>query len=632
MPSLRDSVNCHSCGISNLPEHNFCHACGASVGRDRLCPYCDTANSAGYRFCVNCGQSLPGDAQAEIQSSGLVTSAGARQFKSISRAFTNVQISLDSLLDRYCSNPSRIVEVALVATLTMVALVVRVWNLGEVPYGMHGDELVLAGDAQRFLDGERLDTWVWAKAMIYVGWMALILRIGDTDISTIRLASATLGTAIVPVGYLLVRSLFPFRVAILSAAMLIVSLWFVMQSRIAFPMVSAILFGTLAMYLAVSAVRHRRWWLAALAGIVLGLGLYTYKLFLIYLVGFWGVSVLALLISPELRRQKYVWIILGVSALVSLRLLTHYIADFDRVVLENLDVEYGRGSALSPEGWLEVPGLVLHAVLLVNNPVSGGSIDASPRVPIMSLVPAMFFWLGLGVSLLLIRQSKYQLLLAGWMIGMIPILVVPGSEGRRYLFGIFFVLVIVSIGFNAALSLVMDTVRKELSPRINHEMTRRIGYGTMAALAAIFITLFTLTSFLDFNYWRNSGELRWFFSQDNIRAFEFIETVGDESEIHYYSVRLPFNSRERRLVAPDAVGIDGGEHHGGDGTIWSGGALRGDTVFVFLDEYLGLSTELESAYPGARKVGEYIQNGETVYLAYLVPFHVSGDMNVPSAP
>ena len=97
-------------------------------------------------------------------------------------------------------------------------------------------------------------------------------------------------------------------------------------------------------------------------------------------------------------------------------------------------------------------------------------------------------------------------------------------------------------------------------------------------------------------------------------------------------MRLPFNSRERRLVAPDAVGIDGGEHHGGDGTIWSGGALRGDTVFVFLDEYLGLSTELESAYPGAQKVGEYIQNGETVYLAYLVPFHVSGDMSVPSAP
>lgn len=589
---------------------------------------------------MNCGGALSGGGSGGDTPSGLQrpeATVAARALESkpvsgISRALAETQSSLGALLNRYDTGPSRVVETALVATLTVIALVVRVWNLGEVPYGMHGDELVLAGDAQRFLDGERLDTWVWAKAMIYVGWMALILRIGDTDIGTIRLASATLGTAIVPAGYLLVRSLFPFRVAILSAAMLALSLWFVMQSRIAFPMVSAILFGTLAMYLAVSAVRHRRWWLAALAGVVLGLGLYTYKLFLIYLAGFWGVSVLALLISPELRRQKYVWIILGVSALVSLRLLTHYIADFDRVVLENLDVEYGRGSALSPEGLLEVPGLVLHAVLLVNNPVSGGSIDASPRVPIVSLVPAMFFWLGLGVSLLLIRQSKYQLLLAGWMIGMIPILVVPGSEGRRYLFGIFFVLVIVSIGFNAVLSLVIDTVRRELSPRINPEMTRRIGYGTTAALAAIFITLFTLTSFLDFNYWRNSGDLRWFFSQDNIRAFEFIETVGDESEIRYYSVRLPFNSRERRLVAPDAVGIDGGEHHGGDGTIWSGGALRGDTVFVFLDEYLGLGSELEAAYPSARKVSEHVRDNETVYVAYLIQPHAPGDTRVPSAP
>ena len=475
----------------------------------------------------------------------------------VSRTLTEAQTSLESLLGRHDSGPSRMVEAALVAILTMIALAVRVWNLENIPYGMHGDELVLASDAQRFLDGDRLDTWVWAKAMIYVGWMALILRIGETDIGTIRLASATLGTAIVPAGYLLVRSLFPFRVAILSAAMLTVSLWFVMQSRIAFPMVSAILFGMLTMYLAVSAVRHRRWWLAALAGAVLGLGLYTYKLFLIYLAGFWGISVLALLVSPELRRQKYVWVILGVSVLVSLRLLTHYVADFDRVVLENLEVEYGRGSALSPEGWLEVPGLVLHAVLLVNSPVSGGSIDAAPRVPIVSLVPAMFFWLGLCVSLFFIKQSRYQLLLSGWMIGMLPILVVPGSEGRRYLFGIFFVLVIVSIGVNAVLSLVIDTVRRELSPRINPEMTRRIGYGAGAALAAIFITLFTLTSFLDFNYWRNSGELRWFFSQDSTRAFEFIETLEDDKEIRYYSVRLPFHSKERRLIAPESTGIDG---------------------------------------------------------------------------
>ena len=240
---------------------------------------------------------------------------------------------------------------------------VRVWNLGEIPYGTHGDELVLAEDAQRLLDGERLDTWVWAKAMIYVGWMAIMLRIGETDIATIRLASATLGTAIIPVSYLLVRSLFPFRVAILSAAMLTVSLWFVLQSRIAFPMVSAILFAMLAMYLSILAVRHRRWWLATLAGVVLGLGLYTYKLFLIYFVGFWGASILALLINPELRRQKYVWIILGASLLTSLRLLTHYITDFDSVVLGNLRNEYGRGSALSPEGWMEIPGLALHAIL-----------------------------------------------------------------------------------------------------------------------------------------------------------------------------------------------------------------------------------------------------------------------------
>ena len=597
------------------------------------------SNSAEHKFCVNCGGALADDDVGNIptgpQRSGLTVAARARQSKAISavsRALAEVQSLLRTLLDRYDSPPPRIVEIGLVVALTIIASVVRVWYLGGIPSGMHGDELVLAEDAQRFLDGERLGTWVWAKAIIYVGWMALILSIGEMDIATIRLASATLGAAIVPVSYLLVRSLFPFRVAILSAAMLTVSFWFVLQSRIAFPMVSAILFAMLAMYLSISAVRHRRWWLAALAGVVLGLGLYTYKLFLIYLVGFWGASVLALLINPKLRRQQYVWIILGVSLLVSLRLLTHYGTGFESVVLENLKVEYGRGSALSPEGWLEVPGLALHAILLVNNPVSGGSIDAAPRVPVVSLVPAVFFWLGLAVTVISMKQGRYQLLLAGWLIGMLPILIVPGSEGRRYLFGIFFVLVIVSIGFNAVLSLLIETVRGELSSRVNPGIARRVGYVAATALAAVFISLFTLTSFLDFNYWRNSEELRWFFNQDSIHAFEFVETLGDESEIRYYSARVPFNSRERRFIAPDAVGIDGGEHHGGDGTIWSGGPLTGSTVFIFIDEYLALATELEAVWPEVQKVEEYTKDDKTVYLAYLIPFPDIGDRSVPRAP
>lgn len=628
MSPSNDNINCHRCSTSNLPEHSFCHACGARISRVRVCQHCDTSNSAEYKFCVNCGGVLSdGGAGGEARAhgtSGMTAIARTLQNIPVSgvlRALEQAQASLGSLLDRYEeSGPPRVVEIALVSMLTIIALVVRVWNLGEIPYGTHGDELVLAEDAQRLLDGERLDTWVWAKAMIYVGWMALMLRIGEMDIATIRLSSATLGTAIVPVSYLLVRSLFPFRVAILSAAMLTVSLWFVLQSRIAFPMVSAILFAMLAMYLSILAVRHRRWWLASLAGVILGLGLYTYKLFLIYFVGFWGASILALLINPELRRQKYVWIILSVSLLTSVRLLTHYITDFDSVVLGNLRNEYGRGSALSPEGWLEIPGLALHAILLVNNPVSGGSIDAAPRVPIVPLIPAVFFWLGLAVTVTLIKQGRYQLILVGWLIGMIPILVVPGSEGRRYLFGIFFVLVIVSIGLNAILSLLIDTVRRELSSRIDLGIARRVGYGAAAVLATIFISLFSLTSFLDFNYWRNSGELRWFFSQDSIHAFEFIQTLGDESEIRYYSARVPFNSRERRLVAPDAIGIDGGQHHGGDGTIWSGGPLRGSTVFLFIDEYLPLATELEAAWPGVQKVAEYTKDDETVYLAYLIPY------------
>ena len=56
-----------------------------------------------------------------------------------------------------------------------------------------------------------------------------------------RLASVIPGAAIVPVVYLLARSLFSFRVAILTAVMTNFFLWFLILSRIAFQGITSVL-------------------------------------------------------------------------------------------------------------------------------------------------------------------------------------------------------------------------------------------------------------------------------------------------------------------------------------------------------------------------------------------------------
>jgi hypothetical protein len=63
-------VACPECGAENLPDSNYCQACGnplmaleADQGvqpRETVkCPECDHLNAVGGKFCVSCGETMP---------------------------------------------------------------------------------------------------------------------------------------------------------------------------------------------------------------------------------------------------------------------------------------------------------------------------------------------------------------------------------------------------------------------------------------------------------------------------------------------------------------------------------------------------------------------------------------------
>ena len=506
------------------------------------------------------------------------------------------------------------------AVLTVAAIFLRVWNLGDAPYGMHGDEAAFGMDGLRIANGEPLGVWtgvVLGNPSGYSYWVASIFRLAGENAFTLRLASAIPGAAIVPVGYLLIRSLFPFRVAILSAAMAACSFWFIMQSRLAFPMITSTLFAMLAMYLAVSAIRSGRLLLAILAGAALGLGLYTFKAFLIYFAAFWAAAALTFAFRTELMRQTHIWAMLGISAVVGWPILRHYLDT--GYAQNNLEDFYGV-SLFSPSDWLDIPSHALHAILLVHNPVQGQTIDAALPIPLLSIISAIFFWVGLATVVLFINKGRNKLLLLGWLIGMAPILIVPGSESRRYLLGIFFVLTIVSIGFNAILPFLITELGKYIPSRFRGlRAGARFGYAAGVVLAVVFMSVFAFRNYQNLDDWLDSHDVEWFFSHDHFKLFEFIRTLDTDYDIRYYSDGVGFGSDARRFALPEYQGTDGAQNFGGDGTLFSGGALTKDTVFVFMGVYLELAPELESVFPSAQKIGELIEDDRTIFTAYLIP-------------
>ena len=513
-------------------------------------------------------------------------------------------------------------EIAIVGVLTLIALFFRTNNLADIPPGIHGDESLFTFDVKRILEGGWISIWTDSTLGAPTGHLyfaAPFFLIGGQSVEMLRVSVALLGAALIPAAHVLLRQLFGLRIALSAAAMLTFCVWFVAQSRIGWhPMPSVFMF-VFAMCILVASLRSARLWLAALAGLVFGLGLYTYTGYLIYFALTTTTIAILMAISKELRARKEIYWFLGVSLTVASSMLLHYFTEFN--IVEKLNNHYGVSTSLPLTQM--VPKYLDRAwelFMLVHNPTDDG-LDGVGGIPIFSpLLIRLLFWIGLAATLLFINKRPYQILLIGWLIAMAPAILVPGGESRRYLLGIFFLIVIVSIGLSTIVQILTDWIRRS-SAQDSHQLAAVCAPIVMAA----FLGLFALTNYRDFNNWAVSPSARWYFGYELVNACERLQKLDDALDPHYelrfYSVRVSAEHSTVRWLLPGVSLVNGSTEFGGDGTALSGGDLNGDTVFLLLENYATqdkLKADIEAAYPNGRWYDEVDDNGRTMYAAYVI--------------
>jgi 4-amino-4-deoxy-L-arabinose transferase-like glycosyltransferase len=186
-----------------------------------------------------------------------------------------------------------------IATLILVCLVgsfLRLFRITTTPAGALFDEGYNALDALRMIDGWRpifLPANSGREALFIYLQALSIAAFGSTD-WPLRVPAVIAGILTIPVSYVLIARLFTRRVALLSSAWLAISFWHVMFSRIGLRTIIVPVFVAAGFYflwrgldqswsgeLLASGQRFIVWpprglrWFA-LAGIALGLSLYTY--------------------------------------------------------------------------------------------------------------------------------------------------------------------------------------------------------------------------------------------------------------------------------------------------------------------------------------------------------------------
>jgi YYY domain-containing protein len=220
-------------------------------------------------------------------------------------------------------------ELWIVATLTLIALLLRITAVDIWPWAIAGDEGSMGLEALRVIHGELRTPFVtgWlSHPTLYFFLLSVPVRLFGQGILGLRLISVLVGTATVPALYLLGRKLYGRAVGLTAATILAVLALHIHFSRLAINNTSDLLMAVVGFALLYGGLRTGRFSRFLLAGLVTGLSLYFYtgaRVIPLLMAGFAGLW-LARYAEGRERRIAGLLVMGGAFLVVALPLLRYF--------------------------------------------------------------------------------------------------------------------------------------------------------------------------------------------------------------------------------------------------------------------------------------------------------------------
>ncbi len=303
-------------------------------------------------------------------------------------------------------------EVTIVASITILALALRVSNLRDVPFNIYPDEVMTGLVAGRaYLNGASpapsLFSTLWNDIDLPVLWFAIVagvLKLGGVGLATVRLPAALFGAATVLPFYGLVRGVWGRVAAIAGTSVLAFSAVNVHYSRMALNNITTSFFWALCFFFIMCGLRNRRPVDWTLGGLAAGLSEHFYygtRLLPFILSGF-----VVYLFAVHWREARcYIqhigWLVLG------------YVVGFGPLLtyfLIHPGLYYGRGAGLMtwnriPANWHDFQQMWNTLWPIMSENLLGISTQSAQDIMYYAplLLPAEAALLVLGVALLIWR-------------------------------------------------------------------------------------------------------------------------------------------------------------------------------------------------------------------------------------
>ena len=356
------------------------------------------------------------------------------------------------------------VELLILLAVILLGASLRFYKLGEIPRVLDGDEGRVGMAAQTTVLGDLANPFaLWDNfGALYLQAINLCLRFFGPTPFALRLLPAIGGILAIPAIYLLARQIGGRQVAIIAAFLVATSHTHINFSRIASV---AYIHGTwlvpFELYFLLSGLEKRQFWRTALGGVILAMHFSVYltaqvvtAMILVYMIICF--IFLRSWFKPVLPQALAFWGGFLIMILPEAYYVAHYPEQFlNRLAQDGTFASGWLAGMVTSTGQSAVQilfGRVMHAFLaLIYYP----SLDfyGSPT-PMLNMISASIFLLGLGLALWRTKSPKYLLLNGNFWAATLAVgifAVPPSADSYRMLMALPAALIMAAIGLDQML-------------------------------------------------------------------------------------------------------------------------------------------------------------------------------------
>lgn len=510
-------------------------------------------------------------------------------------------------------------EILIVSGITAIAFGLRIYELSDYPEIFSGDEGLFARTAREVVMGKirnPFDTTFDAQVSAWVFLQAGMMKIFGEGIVGARIFETFVGTATIPIFYLLIRRNFGKTAAIVGAALLATFHFHIYMSRDALNNVSATFFLALTLLLLDQLLETWSPTKAVQLGLVIGLAQYGYISNRLLVPIALAVFIVTLVLHHPRKREELLaagqsLLLLGIGITVAFLPMAAYFSVYPGTFNARLNAVSVFGS-----GWLELeesltgkgPIYILWhhfldaALVPIRTSPSGYYQIEPPFIGWPLVIPAA---LGLAIVTVGFFRRRYLPIAISYWVVMVGLgMTVSGPETNRYAAGALLLPLVATVG-------VMSVARMCRSYLGFPRAFVLIGLAAFITLSGVWNVRVAFNK--DLAVYRKPNLV-------TIAINDFAHDLrqrGPGYTVYFGAPPTMFYGGRPMLhyLAPGAVGIDVLEP-------WTSEdrapVLTGPTLFFFLPERRDELDVVRAWFPGGQLNDYRDENGELLYTSYVI--------------